>query len=232
MLYLWEENFHDGLFVLSINKSDKEKICLTCKNQLQNLDGKKDIEKIREAKEYFANYEHNYANSSFIKETILEMITQAEEKSAENSKRNSYAEMLNRLDNFTKNRDAVDYDTAKANLDYLMNNNLITTTYEFKGYEIKEYKGLVSGEVVLGTGVFSEMSTSFSDLFGIESEEFSSKLKVAKNAAIFKLVEEAAKVGGNAIIGVDFEYTTFSNNIIGVSVNGTAVKVEHCEYER
>lgn len=32
--------------------------------------------------------------------------------------------------------------------------------------------------------------------------------------------------GGNAIIGISFEYITFPNNMIGVGVNGTSVVIK------
>ena len=35
--------------------------------------------------------------------------------------------------------------------------------------------------------------------------------------------------GGNAALGVGFDYITFTNNMIGVVANGTAVKVEKVE---
>lgn len=103
--------------------------------------------------------------------------------------------------------------------------NLLTTGYNFEGYNIIEYRGLVSGEVVLGTGFLSEFSASFSDFFGSESNKFADKIIDAKEAAKKKLVNNVINAGGNAVIGVDFDYIMFGNNMIGVSVNGTAVVV-------
>mgnify|MGYP002474615196 FL=1 len=40
------------------------------------------------------------------------------------------------------------------------------------------------------------------------------------------MIVNALAINANAIIGIDFDITTFSNNMIGVSVNGTAVVVE------
>jgi uncharacterized protein YbjQ (UPF0145 family) len=40
------------------------------------------------------------------------------------------------------------------------------------------------------------------------------------------LIEKSVLVGGNAIIGVDFDYIMFSNNMIGVVANGTSVIIE------
>lgn len=102
----------------------------------------------------------------------------------------------------------------------------LTTGYNFEGYRITDYKGIISGEVVLGTGFISEFSASLSDSFGIQSNAFADKMTVAKNEAQNRLMKNAIFLGGNAIIGVDFDYINFSNNMIGVSANGTAVVIE------
>lgn len=107
-----------------------------------------------------------------------------------------------------------------------LQNHMLTTGYNFEGYEIHKYVGIVSEEVVIGTGVFSELSASLSDFLGDSSGAFSKKLKQAKNSALKKLVSTSITKGGNAIIGIDFDYITFSNNMIGVVVNGTSVIVE------
>ena len=101
-----------------------------------------------------------------------------------------------------------------------------TTGYDFRGYKIVDYKGIVSGEVVLGTGFLSEFTASFSDALGIESSTFAKKMSEAKQGALNNLIMNALLQGGNDLIGVDFDYITFSNNILGVSANGTAVVIE------
>lgn len=106
------------------------------------------------------------------------------------------------------------------------NEKLITTGFHFQGYEIIKYCGLVSGEVVLGTGFLSEFSAGFSDFFGSASNQFAEKMVRAKGAAKKKLIDNVIDAGGNAVIGVDFDYITFGNNMIGVSANGTAVVVK------
>ena len=78
----------------------------------------------------------------------------------------------------------------------------------------------------MGTGFASEFSASFSDFFGNSSDMFSNKLRQAKEAALEKLILKSVEVGGNAIIGVDFDYITFTGNLIGVVANGTSVLIE------
>lgn len=104
-------------------------------------------------------------------------------------------------------------------------NHLMTTGFNFEGYEIQKYVGVISEEVVLGTGFISEFSAAVSDFFGGASNAFSRKLKAAKDAATEKLIASSILKGGNAIIGVDFDYITFASNMIGVIANGTSVVV-------
>jgi uncharacterized protein YbjQ (UPF0145 family) len=52
------------------------------------------------------------------------------------------------------------------------------------------------------------------------------KLETARESALKNLVKKSVQSGGNAIIGIDFDYITFSNNMIGVVANGTSVEIE------
>lgn len=126
------------------------------------------------------------------------------------------------------NNEKVQAEAALAAIKLAANQQL-TTGYDFNGYNITRYVGIISGEVVLGTGFLSEFSASISDLFGAESSTFANKLETAKEAAIEKLKIKSVQKGGNAVIGVDFDYITFANNMIGVVANGTSVIIEKIE---
>lgn len=106
------------------------------------------------------------------------------------------------------------------------NNILLTTGFNFDGYKIVNYCGIYSGESVLGTGFISEFTASVSDITGTSSKNFSGKLYKAKEAAIKNLKTQCLINGANAIIGINFNYITFSSNMIGVIANGTAVQIE------
>lgn len=135
------------------------------------------------------------------------------------------------LNNYVKNvwndifvsRIRLDYiDTMKE----LIKTVKITTGYDFDGYKISDYRGIISGESVIGTGLFSEMLAACSDLMGMNSDSFSQKMRAVKTNALEQLRLQAIEIGANAIIGIDFDYITFGNNMIGVSANGTAVQIE------
>lgn len=104
--------------------------------------------------------------------------------------------------------------------------HLITTGYNFEGYTIKKYLDVVSGECVLGTGIFSTVSSDFSDFFGTQSISYKNKLVEARKIAKQQAVFNSLKLGGNAIIGVDIDYINFTGDKIGVIFTGTSVTIE------
>ena len=103
---------------------------------------------------------------------------------------------------------------------------LSTTTNSFEGYRITQYIKIESGEVVLGTGLFSEFSASLSDMLGTANSSFGNKLEQAKAIAMEKLKENCILDGANAVVGVDLDILTIGSNMIVACANGTAVKVE------
>lgn len=102
----------------------------------------------------------------------------------------------------------------------------LTTTMNIDGYKVKKYIDIESVEVVIGTGIISEVVSDFSDAFGMRSTPFESKLAQAKAHALKRLKYIASSKGGDAVIGVDIDYTEFSGNKIGVIVSGTIVKLD------
>lgn len=102
---------------------------------------------------------------------------------------------------------------------------LLTTSNNFENYTIERYCGIVSGECVLGTGFLSSLDATIADFLGISSTSYNEKLDSAKQAALSIIEKKALTLGANAIVSVDIDYTTFTSDLIGVVVNGTAVKV-------
>lgn len=102
---------------------------------------------------------------------------------------------------------------------------LMTTGSFLQGYTIEKYLGIVSGQVVIGSGFFSSFEASLADLSGTEASGYTDKLDLAKEVAQKRAVYKSVKLGGNALIGVDVEYTTFTNDLMSVIFTGTSVLV-------
>ncbi len=91
---------------------------------------------------------------------------------------------------------------------------------------MSKYIDIESVEIVIGTGFFSEFSGEIADFFGARSSDFEQKLQKAKKTAFERLKYLAFERGGNAVIGIDIDYTEFSGNRIGVVANWTIVYIE------
>lgn len=102
---------------------------------------------------------------------------------------------------------------------------LTTTGSLLDGYHIQEYLGIVSGHVVIGTGMFSSFDASMADLTGSEASAYTEKLDLAKEVALKRAIIKSMHLGGNALIGIDVEHSVFVRDLIGVIVTGTSVKV-------
>lgn len=147
------------------------------------------------------------------------------------------------LDKYVTNMSKLYYDTIKNKEESKQNNlnsynvnsfyqekfesHLLTTSFEFEGYQIIKYNGLVNGDCVIGTGLIADLFSDFSDLTGSKSQTFSNKMKEIKQIAIDEMVKNSVSLGGNAIIGIQYNYITFSGkNMIGISINGTSVTIK------
>ncbi len=105
---------------------------------------------------------------------------------------------------------------------------IITTTNTIEGKTISSYKGVVFGEVITGVNVFRDMGAGFRNFFGGRSQGYEEELMNARNSAIQEMQERAARMGANAVVGVDIDYEMLGadNGMMMVSVSGTAVVIE------
>lgn len=104
---------------------------------------------------------------------------------------------------------------------------LITTTPVIDGQTIKEYKGVVTGETIIGANIFKDLKASIRDIIGGRSNSYEKVLIEARDTSMKEMEERAAKLGANAIVGVDIDYETLgqSSSMLMVAVNGTAVVI-------
>lgn len=106
---------------------------------------------------------------------------------------------------------------------------ILTTTNTIEGRQIAEYRGIVTGEAILGTNIFRDLFAGIRDLVGGRSGAYEEVLKQARETALRELKEQAAALGANAVVGVDIDYenisTGSSGSMLMVSASGTAVVV-------
>ena len=105
---------------------------------------------------------------------------------------------------------------------------LVVTTPSLEGRVISQYLGLVSGEAILGANIFRDLFAGIRDIVGGRSAAYEEELRKAKSIALGEMQEEAARLGGNAVVGVDLDYEVLGqgNSMLMVSASGTAVVAE------
>jgi uncharacterized protein YbjQ (UPF0145 family) len=105
---------------------------------------------------------------------------------------------------------------------------IVTTTHSVDGRKVREYRGLVMGEAILGANVFRDFFASIRDIVGGRSAGYEASLREARQIAVREMEAEAQELGANAIIGVDIDYETVGDrgSMLMVSASGTAVVLE------
>lgn len=102
---------------------------------------------------------------------------------------------------------------------------IITTTPSVEGRTVREYKGIVFGEVVSGVDFLRDLGAGLRNFFGGRSAGYEEELQNARSEAIAEMGRRAEALGADAVVGVDVDYEVLGsdNGMLMVSVSGTAV---------
>lgn len=105
---------------------------------------------------------------------------------------------------------------------------IITTTPHVEGHSIREYKGIVFGEVINGVDFVKDFAAGLTNFFGGRSGSYEGELIQAREDAIREMKERARQMGANAVVGIDIDYEVLgqSNNMLMVTASGTAVVID------
>lgn len=103
---------------------------------------------------------------------------------------------------------------------------LVSTTPTLEGRPIREYLGVVTGEVIVGANIFKDLFAGIRDIVGGRAGAYESTLRDARNEAFRELRAEAERLGADAVVGVDIDYEVVGQggSMLMVSVSGTAVR--------
>ena len=105
---------------------------------------------------------------------------------------------------------------------------IVTTTPSVEGKTITSYRGIVTGEAIMGANIFKDLFAGIRDIVGGRSAAYEVELRKAKEIAITEMTQQATAAGCNAIVAVDLDYETIGSNgsMLMVSASGTAVVIE------
>ena len=104
---------------------------------------------------------------------------------------------------------------------------ILSTTPTLEGRPIREYKGLVFGETIIGANIFKDFLASVRDLVGGRSGSYEQVLAEARDTSMGEMQQRAMALGANAIVGIDVDYEVVGHqgSMLMVNVSGTAVVV-------
>jgi uncharacterized protein YbjQ (UPF0145 family) len=103
---------------------------------------------------------------------------------------------------------------------------LIATTENLPGHSVKEVKGQVFGVVVRSRGLAGNILAGLRSIVGGEIKEYTQLLEEARRHAIDRMVVNAQRMGGNAIVMMRFDSSEMGQTMTEIVAYGTAVVVE------
>ena len=104
---------------------------------------------------------------------------------------------------------------------------ILSTTPQIEGRTIREYKGVVTGETIIGANFIKDLFAGVRDFVGGRSGSYEQVLREAKDTTMNEMMERARAMGANAIVGIDIDYETIgsNNSMLMVATSGTAVVI-------
>lgn len=104
---------------------------------------------------------------------------------------------------------------------------LVVTTPTISGYEIVRILGIVHGLTVRTRGVGGKIVAGIEGMFGGEVTAYSSEAEKARRESLARLIENARKMGANAVVRADFETSDILQGTATLfSAYGTAVIIK------
>ncbi len=104
---------------------------------------------------------------------------------------------------------------------------ILSTTPTIEGRTIREYKGVVTGETIIGANFLKDFMAGIRDIVGGRAESYEKVLREAKDTSLKEMAQRAEAMGGNAVVGIDIDYETIGANgsMLMVATSGTAVVI-------
>ena len=104
---------------------------------------------------------------------------------------------------------------------------ILSTTPQIEGHPIREYKGVVTGETIIGANMFKDFMAGIRDIVGGRSKSYEKVLAEAKETSLQEMMQRAQALGANTVVGIDIDYETIGANgsMLMVATSGTAVVI-------
>ncbi|MGH8531005.1 MAG: YbjQ family protein [Nevskiales bacterium] len=102
----------------------------------------------------------------------------------------------------------------------------LTTLQIVPGKRIVEHYGLVCGSTIRAKHIGRDLAAGFKNIFGGELKGYTELLQESRDEATARMVEQAAQLGANAVLNVQYGTSAVAPGAAELFAYGTAVKVE------
>jgi len=102
---------------------------------------------------------------------------------------------------------------------------ILTTSDKIPGKEIRETLGLVRGSTIKAKHIGKDILASLRSIVGGEIKEYTEALNEAREISTKRMIEEAEKLGADAIVCIRFTTSQVMSGAAELLVYGTAVKL-------
>lgn len=103
---------------------------------------------------------------------------------------------------------------------------MTTTQFDLPGYQVMRSLGVVRGIVVRSRSIFGTIGAGLQTLVGGNITLLTNLCEKTRGDAYDLLLQHAAQLGANAVIGVRYDATEIMQGVTEVLAYGTAVVVE------
>jgi uncharacterized protein YbjQ (UPF0145 family) len=107
-----------------------------------------------------------------------------------------------------------------------MTPDMTTTAFTLEGYKITKNLGMVRGIIVRSRSIFGTIGAGLQTIVGGNITLLSELCEKTRENAFELMIQHAAQMGANAIIGVRYDATEVMQGVTEVLCYGTAVVVE------
>ena len=102
---------------------------------------------------------------------------------------------------------------------------IVVTTEQIEGKKIQETLGLVRGSTIRARHMGHDIMAGLRNVVGGEVKDYTVMLAQAREEALQRMIEQAEKMGANAIVGTRFVTSMVISGAAEMVAYGTAVKV-------
>jgi uncharacterized protein YbjQ (UPF0145 family) len=102
---------------------------------------------------------------------------------------------------------------------------MVTTAFEIDGYKVTKNLGITRGIIVRSRSLVGNIGAGIQTLFGGNITLYTALCERARTHAFDLMVEHAAGMGANAVIGFRYDATEIAGGVTEVLAYGTAVVV-------